>query len=228
MDIFTDASLNDKKKIAGIGMVFVWPNQQVSTKTGHAYFETDNIETAELFAIHQAIEKSSSFSPRRVRLFSDSVGVLRKLQRVFQYPDQNQIHTINNPVQRKILYDISASFQMMYGVNFSFHYIKGHQGKPIPFTNGYYNMLADQEASSGRLLGEMLFQSPRNSSQDKDESAQSSSPITYWIASPEQISFHYEDLPQKPKLISKFAGRKKVATIRHVKRMSSRMTRKRS
>ena len=220
MDIFTDASLNDKKKIAGIGVVFVWPTQPVNIQRINGYLLTDNIETAELSAISEAVARIAPFHPQSVRLFSDSEGALRKLQRIFHHPTQNQIQTIANPVQKDILYDISASFRMMLDVDFSFYRIKGHQRKPAEFTEAYYNMLADQEASSARLLAEMLLKPNDNPKIKKVVTGQGVFyPTRSWIVSPSNISFHYDEDKKEPKVISKHT--KKEGIFRRAKRTSS-------
>ena len=62
MDIFTDASLNDKKKIAGVSAIFV-PSQSSGTITSYnSYCSVNKIETAELLAI--AIS-----SPTQIKIF---------------------------------------------------------------------------------------------------------------------------------------------------------------
>jgi len=223
MDIFTDASLNDKEKIAGIGMVFVPAPESLNVRSGNAYLLTDNIETAELFAISKAIMRAVTLHPDTIRLFSDSTGALRKIQRVFHHPDQRQIHTIENPDQKEILYHISASFELLGDVDFSFHQIHGHQTKPTMFTVGYYNMLADQEASAGRLLGEMV-----KSANVHSEDIQNLNKVTFsehigsMIVAPAHISFHYEDSPKRPKLISRYGKNKKENTYRRAKQNKSR------
>ena len=226
MDIFTDASFNNDKKMAGIGIVFAWPSSEKRHLPHHTYFSTNNNETAELFAISTAINRAVSFSPASVRLFSDSLGSLRKIQRVFHYPNQRQIETIRDPSQKRILYNISASFTRMQDIFFSFHYIHGHQKKSAVLSGGYYNMLADQEASSGRLLGEMLLQSSSISTEEKKSlgRAEIDLQLPCWIVSPKRIFFHYEDLKtaeKQPKLVTHFWGRKKEMTIRRNRRMSS-------
>ena len=223
MDIFTDASLNDKEKIAGIGMVFVSTPESLRVQSGNGYLLTNNIETAELFAISKAIMHAVTLRPDTIRLFSDSKGALRKIQRVFHHPNQRQIHTIENPDQKEILYHISASFELLGNVDFSFYHIRGHQTKPAMFTVGYYNMLADQEASSGRLLGEMIKSAGVNSADPQNfNKVTFSQHIGSLIVSPAHISFHYEDSPKKPKLISRYSKHKKENTIRRGKQNGSR------
>ena len=226
MNIFTDASFNNDKKMAGVGIVFVWPSETRALKPYHNFFSTNNNETAELFAISTAITHVVYFSPDSVHLFSDSLGSLRKIQRIFHHPNQRQIETIRDPTQKKILYNISASFAQIQDIDFSFHYIHGHQKKPIEHSNGYYNMIADQEASSGRLLGEMLLQSTIIPTSDKKNlgRTQIDSQCPCWIVSPKRISFHYEDCTPaspKPKLVTKFSGSKKEITFRRSKRVSA-------
>ena len=215
MDIYTDASLNDQKKIAGIGLVFVDSPHEPSPRCWNAYFSIDNIETAELFAVSAAISHAVSYHPNVVRLFSDSTGALRKIQRIFQYPSQRQIQTITNPLQQKIMYHISTSFEMMQDSDFSFHCIRGHQPKPVEFSYGYYNMLADRAAADGRLLGEMISASTTSSLKiDLEKTKIQMSKIV----SPSHISFHYEDLGNKPKLVVKSKNHKKARIIKRAAR----------
>ena len=224
MDIFTDASLNDKEKIAGIGMVFVLPMASTNMQYAHTYLMTDNIETAELFAISEAIAHAHRFQPKTIRLYSDSVGALRKLQRIFHHPDQRQIHTINNSAQKEILYRISTSFEQMGDVDCSFYLIRGHQTRPTEFSAGYYNMLADREASSGRLFGEMLLKSAYATMKNSLGYPQikiTPHPNTQIVA-PAQISFHYEELVKNPKLVSRYAKHKKENTFRRANQNASR------
>ena len=104
MDIFTDASLNDKKKIAGVSAVFV-PSQASSAATSYnSYCSVSKIETAELLAIAIALSLIKPDSDKSVRIHSDSVGALRKIQRIFHHPNQTQIHTIKDSLQKRILY----------------------------------------------------------------------------------------------------------------------------
>ena len=157
MNIFTDASLNDTQKIAGIGMVFV-PNQGqpsgVLRLNTHVW--TDKIETAELFAIAIALSKLHPENTDEVRIVTDSDKAIKALLNIFQYPDPDRIQRVKDLVQKKILYSISASFEKMKKVPFSFSLIHGHQARTPLFSDGYYNNLADEEAELGRIEGERV------------------------------------------------------------------------
>ena len=109
MDIFTDASLNDKKKIAGVSAVFV-PQKANTFTCYHSYCSVSKIETAELLAIASALSMIDPKADKDVRIISDSKGALRKIQRIFHHPKQKQIHTIKDSMQKKIMYNISSSF----------------------------------------------------------------------------------------------------------------------
>ena len=155
MNIFTDASLNDVQKIAGIGMVFV-PNQgqPAGVLRLNTHVWTDKIETAELFAIAIALSKLHPENTDEVRIVTDSDKAIKALLNIFQYPEPDRIQRVKDLVQKKILHSISASFEKMKGVPFSFTLIRGHQAKTQMFSDGYYNNLADTEAEIGRMQGE--------------------------------------------------------------------------
>ena len=198
MDIFTDASLNDRKKIAGVGVVFVPSQTSVPVTLCNSYCSVNKIETAELFAIARALTLIKPEANESVRVLSDSVGALKKIQRVFHHPDQKQIHTIKDLVQRRILYSMSFSFSKICHMDFSFWYVHGHQHKIKIATDAYYNSMADQQALYGRMNGELIHQ------QEKEHNTGISSLSTEerlimnqqdcLIVSPDEISFHYEGL----------------------------------
>ena len=85
MDIYTDASLNDKKKIAGVSAIFVPPQASGPVTSYNAYCSVSKIETAELFAIAMALSLIKPQSDKMVRVISDSLGALRKIQRIFHH-----------------------------------------------------------------------------------------------------------------------------------------------
>ena len=155
MEIFTDASLNSTQKVAGVGMVFV-PNreQQSDVMRLNTHFMTDNIETAELFAIAAALGKLHPENTGEIRIVTDSLPALRKIQNIFQYPSPDRIHHVEDLMQKKIMYYLSSSFEKIKGGIFSFHLIRGHQRKVQMFSDGYYNAIADEEARVGRIEGE--------------------------------------------------------------------------
>ena len=155
MDIYTDASLNDVHKIAGIGMVFV-PNRNQSKGVIrlNTHVWADKVETAELFAIAIALGKLHPQNTDDVRIITDSDRALKEILNIFQYAMPDRIKHVKDLVQQKILYHISACFAKMKNVKFSFQLIRGHQTKAQPLSDGYYNMLADEEARLGREEGE--------------------------------------------------------------------------
>ena len=157
VDIFTDASLNDEQKIAGIGMVFV-PSQGKPTGVLrlNTHVWTDKIETAELFAIAIALSKLHPENTDAVRIVTDSDKAIKAILNIFQYPEPDRIKHVKDLVQKKILYGISASFEKMKNVPFSFTLIRGHQARAPIFSDGYYNNLADIEAEIGRIGGESV------------------------------------------------------------------------
>lgn len=204
MDIFTDASLNDKKKIAGVSAIFM-PSQSSGTITSYnSYCSVNKIETAELLAIAMALSLIKPDSDKNIRIHSDSVGALRKIQRIFHHPDQKQIHTIKDSMQKQILYNMSFSFSKVYDLDFSFWYVHGHQHKVDTPSDAYYNSLADQQALIGRMDGELIHQQEKEHNTGVSSLSAEERIIlnqqSCLIVSPNQISFHYEGL--KPKVVA--------------------------
>ena len=162
MDIFTDASLNDRKKIAGVSAIFV-PSRTSSAITCYSsYCSVSKIETAELFAIAMALSLIDSQADKNVRVVSDSNGALRKIQRIFHHPNQEQIGKIKDLMQKRIMYNMSSSFSKIWDINLSFCCIHGHQHKIQEASDAYYNAIADQKALEGRMDGEAILQQKRN------------------------------------------------------------------
>ena len=204
MDIYTDASLNDKKKIAGVSAIFVPPQASGPVTSYNAYCSVSKIETAELFAIAMALSLLKPRANENVRVISDSKGALKKIQRIFHHPDQRQMKTIKDSMQRKIMYNMSLSFSKNLDMNLTFCCIHGHQHKVQAASDAYYNAIADQEALVGRMNGEILLQ------QDKEHhmgisilSAEERiilNQLECDIVSPGQISFSYDDLKTGTKI----------------------------
>ena len=201
MDIFTDASLNDRKKIAGVSAVFV-PSQNPTAVTSYnSYCSVGKIETAELFAIAMALSLINPKVDKNIRIVSDSNGALRKIQRIFHHPNQKQIQTIKDLMQKKIMYNISSSFSKIRDIAFSFHCIHGHQHKVQEASDAYYNAFADQGALIGRMNGEVIYQQEKEqktgicilSAEERIILNQQECPIV----SPKQISFRYDNLQVK-------------------------------
>ena len=210
MDIYTDASLSDKKKIAGVSAVFV-PSQNSGTVTSYnTYCSVNKIETAELFAIAMALSLVNPGADKSIQIVSDSPQALKKIQRIFHHPDQRQIHTIKDLMQKKILYNISSSFSKMYDTSFSFRYMHSHQHKALEACDAYYNEIADQKALVGRECGENVYQQEKeNKTGISTLSAEERIILNQQeclIVSPNKISFNYDDL--KPK---KIASHKRLA-----------------
>lgn len=204
MDIFTDASLNDKTKIAGVSAVFVPPNASGAVTCYNTYCSVNKIETAELFAIAMALSLLNPQSDKGIRVVSDSVQALKKMQRIFHHPDQRQMSTIKDLIQKKLFYNMSSSFSKFGDMSFSFYYMHSHQHKVKEATDAYYNALADQQALIGRMSGETIHQQDKEhntgvSSLSAEERIILNQPDCF-IVSPGQISFNYDDL--KPKKIA--------------------------
>lgn len=204
MDIFTDASLNDKKKIAGVGVVFVPPQESSVVTCYNTYCSVNKIETAELFAIALALSMIKPQPNENVRVITDSLQALKKIQRIFHHPDQRQINTIRDAMQKRIMYNMSFSFSNIREIPFSFRYTHGHQHKGQTATDAYYNALADQQALIGRMNGEAIHQQEKEhntgiSSLSAEERVFLNQPDCL-IVSPDQITFNYDDL--KPKKIA--------------------------
>ena len=201
MDIFTDASLNDKKKIAGVSAIFVPSENARNITCYNSYCSVNKIETAELFAIAMALSLINPSADKRVRIVSDSRATLRKIQRIFHHPDQKQIHTLKDSIQKKIMYSISHSFSKIWETAVSFHCIHGHQHKVQETTDAYYNAIADQVALEGRMNGEAVYQQEKEnhigiSTLSAEERLILNQPECR-IVSPEQISFNYNDVKVK-------------------------------
>ena len=220
MNIYTDASLNDKEKIAGVSAVFVPTNAPRSATCYNTYCSVSKIETAELFAIAMALSLIKPQSDKTVRVVSDSLGALKKIQRVFHHPNQTQIKTIKDLTQQKIMYHMASSFSKVKEMDFSFCYTHGHQHKVAELTDAYYNALADQEALLGRMNGEIVKQQEKSTDTSicsflSAEERMILNQENDIIVSPNKISFHYENL-EKAKIIAR----------RHPQKLSVRMPNK--
>ena len=207
MNIYTDASLNDKEKVAGVSAVFVPTEPPHSATCYNTYCSVSKIETAELFAIAMALSLIKPQSDKIVRVISDSLGALRKIQRIFHHPNQNQIKTIKDLTQQKIMYRIASSFSKVKEMDFSFCYVHGHQHKVAELTDAYYNAIADQEALLGRMNGEFIKQQERKTNTDicsflSAEERMILEQENCPIVSPNNISFHYENL-EKAKIVAR-------------------------
>ena len=204
MDVFTDASLNNRQNIAGVGVVFVSPLLPKTVLCHNSYCSANNIETAELFAIAVALQKASYKKNDQIRVVSDSVNALQKIRRVFQCPQQKQINDVKDSLQKKILFNISASFSLMKEVVFSFCHVNGHQKKALEFTDGYYNMIADHQADIGRMEGEKAFLCEANSNtrhHSVEEDVIFAQPECI-IVPPVQLSFFYRPPNVKPTVVA--------------------------
>ena len=201
MDIFTDASLNDRKKVAGIGAVFVPSKLDMAIRCYNSYCFVNKIETAELLAIAMALSLLNPEADKSIRVISDSKGALRKIQSIFHHSNQNHIHTIRDSLQKKILYNISSSFSKILNMKFSFCCIHGHQHKIQEASDGYYNSVADQEALKGRMNGETILQQegiyPSGISVVSAEERIILNQQECNITVPQQISFHYDESKRK-------------------------------
>lgn len=217
MDIFTDASLNDKEKIAGVSAIFV-PSKTASNSATcyNTYCSVSKIETAELLAIAMALSLVNPQPDEKVRIISDSKGALRKIQRVFHHPNQKQLQTIKDSIQKKIMYNMSFSFSRIWNIDLSFWCIHGHQHKVQEASDAYYNAIADQEALLGRMNGEAIHQQEK-----KDKTGVSTlsaeeriilNQLECPIVSPQKISFHY-DAPKIKKIAHKPTKRQFVRTV---------------
>lgn len=190
----------------------------------NTYCSTAKIETAELFAIALALSVINPQADKSVRVISDSLQALKKIQRIFHHPDQRQIQTIKDLMQKKLMYNMSCSFSKMGDIEFSFQYMHSHQRKSGETTDTYYNALADQQALIGRMNGEMIHQQEKEhrtgvSSLSAEERIILNQPDCF-IVSPSQISFDYEDL--KPKTIVRARNHPKDRFVRTVCKKSPR------
>ena len=217
MNIYTDASLNDKEKIAGVSAVFVPTNDPHSVTCYNTYCSVSKIETAELFAIAMALSLIKPQSDQTVRVVSDSLGALKKIQRIFHHPNQTQIKTIKDLTQQKIMYRMASSFSKVKEMDFSFCYVHGHQHKVAELTDAYYNAIADQEALLGRMNGEAIKQQEKKMGTGicsflSTEERMILEQENCMIVSPDKISFHYENL-EKTRTVAR----------RHPQKLSVRM-----
>jgi len=226
MDIFTDASVNDHEKIAGVSAVFVPSMTQDAIVRFSTHLSVDNNETAELFAIAIALSHVNCQPTGSIRIVSDSYGAMKKIQRIFQYPNQTQIQTIDNILQKRILFNMAASFAQMQNVTVNFCEIHAHQRKAQPGTDGYYNQIADQEAAIGREKAETMrlkenkYKTGSGSLTTPEEEAILTQPECE-IVSPKKITFTYEGGGKKKKKVASHT-QKKDEYVRHSKRMGGR------
>lgn len=208
MDIFTDASLNDHKKIAGVGAVFVPAGGEIICH--NSYCSTRNIQTAELFAIAVALRLIRRQKEGQVRVVSDSMDTLKTMKNIFRYTDQHHIREVDDLMQKRILYNLADTFSRMPNVEFLFQHVAGHQRKPIEGSDGYYNMLADEEADVGRMKGETNFLKGITYSSSEEGIIYNQSEI--YITAPRQIQFVMNDNPEKeekPKRIARHKDERK-------------------
>ena len=204
MDIFTDASLNNRQNVAGVGVVFVSPMLPQKMICRSSYCSANNIETAELFAIAVALQTASFKKNNQIRVVSDSINALQKIRRVFQCPQQKQINNVTDSFQKRILFNIAASFSRMSNVVFSFCHVNGHQKKAPEYTDGYYNMIADAQADVGRMDGEKarVCEASSNSRHYSVEEEVIFAQPECIIVPPVQLSFFYRPPNVKPTVVA--------------------------
>ena len=157
MDIFTDASLNNRQNVAGVGVVFVPSSSPEAMVCHNSYCFSNNIETAELFAVAMALRLVSRQREGEVRIMVDSMTALIKIKHVFNSMGSGGMQGVDNPAERKIFYSMATSLFQMKNVTVSFQHIKGHQEDVSKYTDAYYNTLADEEAKKGRKKAETVY-----------------------------------------------------------------------
>ncbi len=164
MDIFTDASLNDNKKISGVGCVFVDTQKGVVTERS-SFFSNNSIHIAELCALMFAVQAVGKSDLSDVRIVSDSTSALNKLhyyiscKKTKPYKLNKEqlrfLHNLNRSDIQSVLLDEMFKVFVSSSVRFTFAYVPGHQKHPPVNSDCYWNDRADKAAQNGRLLGEV-------------------------------------------------------------------------
>lgn len=162
MQIFADASLNDDKKIAGVGCVCVSSENENVTEQS-SFFSASSIHIAELFALGYAVHFGLLSGKKSVRIVSDSAAALNKLHQYMECVTAKErlnkkqhifmAKLEKSSIQKDILNRMVNAF-MHSDIHFSFGYTHGHQKGAAFGTDGYWNEKADGAAAVGRIYGE--------------------------------------------------------------------------
>ena len=102
MNIFTDASLNNRQNVAGVGVVFVSPSLPEMVVCHNSYCSASNIETAELFAVAMGLRLANQQHEGEIHVALDSITALRKIKHVFNSMGSVRVQGISNPLEKKI------------------------------------------------------------------------------------------------------------------------------
>ena len=135
MDIFTDASLNDSEKVAGIGCVCINDSKEKMYESTFS-LSTNNIHIAELCALACAVKLASTSQSESVRIVSDSVSALNTLYQYIGYSrhfprltdaQKKFFHKVDRSQKQKIILEEMVSVFMQSPIHFSFVHTSGHQ-----------------------------------------------------------------------------------------------------
>ena len=136
MKIFTDASYDDKRKIAGIGIYIV---KGASNRTISHWIETDNVNHAELWAIYQA---SILGSCRDCTIYTDS---LTAIQYVEGREKPDKLRTREQYIRHKQMQFLAYQIRRLKP---NLQWTKGH--KKYYQENAIGNQIADNLSKLGR------------------------------------------------------------------------------
>lgn len=141
MDVFTDASFDEKNKIAGIGIVYVFPDAASSKKQEEfkQCINANNVHEAEAYAVWLAMRYVLKNRHMHCRLYTDSKRVMHMIVRGGK-SDVFGLHELVAKLKKQ--------------GQFSFGWILGHQKSQT--TIGHekhkiqYNKLADKLSKEAR------------------------------------------------------------------------------
>ena len=143
MLVFTDGSFSNKPKMAGLGSVILFNDQEVSI--GCYTKECVDNNVAEIASITMAFQYIDSIIPKcsdkTITIMSDSEYALRKINQKCQGKDDFEQKCLN------YIFEVMAKHKK----KFNFMHIKGH------VHNGdklfHYNNMADRIAGEYRIIG---------------------------------------------------------------------------
>ena len=197
MDIFTDASLNSRLNVAGVGVVSVSPSSPEAIVCHNSYCSATNIETGELFAVAMALRLASQQREGDIHVMIDSMAALRKIKHVFNSMGPGGMQGVSSSVERKIFYSMADSLSKMRNVSIYFHHVKGHQEETQKYTGSYYNTLADEAAKSGRKRAETIYAKSKQAVPSEMEWDIILEQKNCWSGTPKKVFFLFSENQQE-------------------------------
>lgn len=151
VDIYTDASFDKNKYLAGVGMVCAHSFTREEFKIHHptTFLYASDINLAELFAIDFALKRN----PRpmaTIALHTDSLNALEAIAQSLENPQ-----SIDEGYEGRILHSICQTLINNTRLKVELHHIKAHQKTPMADSHAYFNGKADGLADLGRYVGKI-------------------------------------------------------------------------